>query len=158
MDILKWEYRKDLILNEIVQYSPDIITLHENDHFFDFFLPEMSRRGYTGFFAPKPRSPCLDVSTRADGSSIFINKSTLSCISSYSFTYAIDESMEPEANYYSANSFYVDGQLFSRYYYDVVRLSSIYSTPHYPPYRTRQRTIQNHIGLVCACDLGNYCL
>jgi hypothetical protein len=116
-DVIDWEYRKNLILNEIVQYSPDIITLQEIDHYFDFFLPEMSRRGYTSYFAPKPRSPCLEVSTRADGSAIFINSKTLSCISSFSFTYAIDENLEPEAEYYSVNTKYSDGRVVSRYVY-----------------------------------------
>ena len=116
-DVINWEYRKNLILNEIVQYTPDIITLQEIDHYFDFFLPEMSRRGYTSYFAPKPRSPCLEVSTRADGSAIFINSKTLSCMSSFSFTYAIDEILEPEAEYYSVNTIHSDGRLVSRYVY-----------------------------------------
>jgi mRNA deadenylase 3'-5' endonuclease subunit Ccr4 len=126
MDILKWEYRKDLILNEIVQYAPDIITLQENDHFFDFFLPEMSRRGYTGFFCPKPVSSCLEVSTRADGCTVFINKSTLSCISSYSITYAIDETnTNPEEDYYSPNKLRTGGRLIPRYSFYVCHRSFI---------------------------------
>eukprot|EP01041_Mallomonas_annulata_P002674 gene2674-5263_t len=55
---LKWSYRKDRILNEILQYEPDIISLQEVDHYYDFFLPELSLRGYDGLFAPKPASSC----------------------------------------------------------------------------------------------------
>ena len=42
---LQWEYRKHLLLHEITQYDPDIITLQEVDHYYDFFLPELNDRG-----------------------------------------------------------------------------------------------------------------
>jgi len=42
---LEWNYRKDRLLNEIIQYDPDIITMQEVDHFYDFFLPELNERG-----------------------------------------------------------------------------------------------------------------
>ena len=62
-DIL-WENRKDGLLKEVLQYNPDIITLQENDHYYDFFLPELNAAGYDCFFAPKPASACLEVSDR----------------------------------------------------------------------------------------------
>ena len=37
-----WENRKLKLLYEILQYDPDIITLQECDHYYDYFLPELS--------------------------------------------------------------------------------------------------------------------
>ena len=39
-----WENRKLKLLYEILQYDPDVITLQECDHYYDFFLPELSGR------------------------------------------------------------------------------------------------------------------
>ena len=43
--IAHWDYRKELLLQEILQFDPDIITLQECDHYDDFFQPELLRRG-----------------------------------------------------------------------------------------------------------------
>ena len=86
---IKWENRKDALLKEILQYSPDIITLQENDHYYDFFLPELSAAGYDCFFAPKPASACLEVSDRSDGCSIFTRRSKLKVVSSQTITYVL---------------------------------------------------------------------
>ena len=51
---INWSHRRDLILHEILQYNPDIITLQECDHFYDWFLPLLQAEGYDGVFAPKP--------------------------------------------------------------------------------------------------------
>jgi len=69
--IAHWDYRKELLLQEILQFDPDIITLQECDHYDDFFQPELLRRGYSGHFAPKPSSPCLIVSDKSDGCALF---------------------------------------------------------------------------------------
>ena len=78
---IDWDYRKDLLLNEILQYNPDIITLQENDHYYDFFLPKMNALGYDCFFAPKPASACLEVSDRSDGCSLFLRRDKLKTVS-----------------------------------------------------------------------------
>ena len=36
-EILNWDHRKIRILHEITQYAPDIITMQEVDHYYDFF-------------------------------------------------------------------------------------------------------------------------
>jgi mRNA deadenylase 3'-5' endonuclease subunit Ccr4 len=54
--ILWWPIRRTKLLAEIDTYSPDILTVQEMDHFSDFFQPELAKRGYTGYFAPKPTS------------------------------------------------------------------------------------------------------
>lgn len=78
---LDWSHRRYQLLHEIVQYNADVVTLQECDHFHDFFLPEMHRLGYTGYFAPKPTSTCLEVSDVSDGCAIFIRRSKLDVVS-----------------------------------------------------------------------------
>lgn len=80
-DFLNWNYRRYLLLSEITQYNPDIVTLQECDHFHDFFLPEMERLGYCGIFAPKPASACLEVSENSDGCAIFFRRSMFDMMS-----------------------------------------------------------------------------
>ncbi|KAA1121615.1 Glucose-repressible alcohol dehydrogenase transcriptional effector [Puccinia graminis f. sp. tritici] len=47
---LNWEYRKDLILQEIMQYGADIICLQEVDveQYEDFFVQSLKDQGYEG--------------------------------------------------------------------------------------------------------------
>lgn len=71
---LVWNNRKGRILTEILQYDPDVITLQECDHYYDFFLPKLSELGFTGVFAPKPISTCLEVSQNSDGCAIFLRQ------------------------------------------------------------------------------------
>lgn len=88
-EILSWDHRKSRILHEITQYEPDIITMQEVDHYYDFFLPELSARGYTGFFAPKPTSACLEVSKNEDGCAMFVKRKKLRVISCETKTLAL---------------------------------------------------------------------
>ena len=88
-EILNWDHRKIRILHEITQYEPDIITMQEVDHYYDFFLPELSARGYTGYFAPKPTSACLEVSKNEDGCAMFVKRSKLRVISCETKTLAL---------------------------------------------------------------------
>lgn len=79
---VRWVKRRSQIIYEILQYKPDIITLQECDHYYDWFLPELTKYGYDGLFAPKPASACLEVSENSDGCSIFIRRSKLRYVSS----------------------------------------------------------------------------
>lgn len=58
------------LLEEILCYDPDIVCCQEVDHFEDFLQPF----GYRGIFAPKPSSPCLQVSSKPDGCAIFFKE------------------------------------------------------------------------------------
>lgn len=71
-----WDTRKHMLLKEILQYEPDIVTLQECDHYYDFFLPALASE-FDGIFAPKPASACLEVSPRSDGCAVFVRKSKL---------------------------------------------------------------------------------
>ena len=79
---MNWDRRGKLLLHEILQYDPDVITLQECDHYYDCFLPELNARGYDGIFAPKPASACLEVSDNSDGCAIFVRRSKMSIMSS----------------------------------------------------------------------------
>jgi nocturnin len=81
-EALKWENRKELILEEIRRSGADIICLEEVDHFFDFFQPKLSESGFEGIFKPKPSSPCLNVDGNSgpDGCALFYKADTFSCL------------------------------------------------------------------------------
>lgn len=55
-EALKWSYRKELIIKEILRSEADIICLEEVDHFEDFISPELSKHGFEGVFLPKNKS------------------------------------------------------------------------------------------------------
>ncbi|RHZ06718.1 hypothetical protein DYB31_013716, partial [Aphanomyces astaci] len=62
-----------VILAEIARYAPDIICLEELDHF-DWMQDQLDRLGYSGHFAAKRESPCLECSDLPDGCAIFVNR------------------------------------------------------------------------------------
>jgi mRNA deadenylase 3'-5' endonuclease subunit Ccr4 len=37
-----------MVINEIMQYSPDIACFQECENWYDFILPDMERHGYIG--------------------------------------------------------------------------------------------------------------
>ena len=80
-DDVSWDNRKNKIMYEILQYDPDIVTLQECDHYYDFVLPELEEEGYVGTFAPKPASACLQVSENSDGCAIFVKRKRLNIVS-----------------------------------------------------------------------------
>lgn len=79
--MLEWESRREALLHEIAQYDADVITMQECDHFHDFFAPRMRELGYTGYFAAKPTSGCLEVSDNPDGCALFVKQSKFHVIS-----------------------------------------------------------------------------
>lgn len=87
-NVLEFEKRKHQLLHEILQYDADIVTLQECDHYYDFFLPELSKQGYNGYYAPKPTSGCLEFGT-SDGTALFIKNSKFSVVSIETKTIAL---------------------------------------------------------------------
>ena len=71
-EALQWNLRRLRMLEEILQYDPDIMCLQEVDHF-GFLCPILSAVGYDGAFCPKPDSPALYVkdSNGPDGCCVF---------------------------------------------------------------------------------------
>eukprot|EP01080_Neovahlkampfia_damariscottae_P002907 gene2907-4750_t len=72
-DILKWNFRSELLLEEIIQRDSDVICLEEVDHFDDFFFPHLSKLGYDGKFLMKT----MENNKPRDGCCIFFKNSKL---------------------------------------------------------------------------------
>ncbi|XP_013114219.1 nocturnin isoform X2 [Stomoxys calcitrans] len=74
-EALTWENRKFLIVQEILQNSPDILCLQEVDHF-KFLQNILGSQNYEGIFFPKPDSPCLYIEENngPDGCAIFFKR------------------------------------------------------------------------------------
>lgn len=71
-EALEWNKRRFQIVEEIVEYCPDVICLQEVDHF-SFLKKVLGSQGYSGMFFPKPDSPCLYIqgNNGPDGCAIF---------------------------------------------------------------------------------------
>ncbi|XP_059378347.1 CCR4-NOT transcription complex subunit 6-like isoform X1 [Carassius carassius] len=72
---LNWSYRKKSIMQEILSCNADIISLQEveTEQYYNYFLLELSKQGYDGFFSPKSRARTMSESDRkhVDGCAIF---------------------------------------------------------------------------------------
>lgn len=76
-EALQWERRRDLIIGEILEKTPDIVCLQEVDdvHFQDFYSPVLEKFGFSGRFNPRR----LDGS-KPDGVAIFYRTSTFNLL------------------------------------------------------------------------------
>ncbi|KDQ21881.1 hypothetical protein BOTBODRAFT_150898 [Botryobasidium botryosum FD-172 SS1] len=76
---LSWDYRKELILTEIMTYDSDFLCLQEVDvaQYEDYFLPSLSPHGYEGVYWPKTRARTMGESERrrVDGCATFFKSS-----------------------------------------------------------------------------------
>ncbi|PNF20554.1 Nocturnin [Cryptotermes secundus] len=74
-EALEWRSRRYHIIEEIVEYCPDVICLQEVDHF-NFLKTVLGTQGYRGAFFPKPDSPCLYIkgNNGPDGCAIFFKE------------------------------------------------------------------------------------
>ena len=107
---LDWEVRKTRLIGEILQYTPDIITMQEIDHYNDFFLPELNSLGYIGVFAPKPLSACLVVSNNSDGCAIFLNEKKFRVMSTESITLALTKAEMKDGGEVNEEDIYIRAQ------------------------------------------------
>lgn len=73
--VLEWDYRKQIILSEIVDRDADIVCLQEIDmeNFEEFFSVNLAYREYKGVFWPKGRAKTMTDSERkaVDGCATF---------------------------------------------------------------------------------------
>ena len=95
-DVLGWEYRGPMILDEMLRHDADIITAQEVDHFEDTFAAPMSRAGYSGLFQKKPCSPCLSFCSLEDGCAFWYKTSRVQLVSYEAFQYADRRKEEDE--------------------------------------------------------------
>ncbi|KAG0147068.1 hypothetical protein CROQUDRAFT_656525 [Cronartium quercuum f. sp. fusiforme G11] len=81
---LNWDYRKDLILQELMQYGADVICLQEVDveQYEDFFVQSLKDQGYEGVFYPKSRARTMGSEERrhVDGCATFFKTSIFQLI------------------------------------------------------------------------------
>ena len=86
--VIDFEHRKHRLLADILRQDPHIICLQEVDHYFDWFLPELSKRGYQSTFTRKPLAK--------DGSCIFWKDDLFECkfTTSYQFVNPKYESVD----------------------------------------------------------------
>ncbi|KAA1471720.1 glucose-repressible alcohol dehydrogenase transcriptional effector [Dentipellis sp. KUC8613] len=75
---LAWEYRKELILQEILNYDADFLCLQEVDNaqYEDYFVPSLEERGYEGVYWPKSRFKTMNDADRrlVDGCATFFKR------------------------------------------------------------------------------------
>jgi mRNA deadenylase 3'-5' endonuclease subunit Ccr4 len=88
---LDWNRRKQQLLHEVTQYTPDVISMQECDHYYDFFLHELDARGYDSHYAPKPASACLEVHENSDGCVLFWKRNKLRVLSRETLTFALSK-------------------------------------------------------------------
>lgn len=81
-EALHWENRNLRVIEELLQYSPQVLCLQEVDKF-EFVKENLGKVGYEGIFFPKPDSPCLDFEhhTGPDGCAIFYATDKIKLIS-----------------------------------------------------------------------------
>lgn len=76
---LEWSYRKELIMDEVRSFDSDFICLQEVDvaQYSDYFLPNLSEKGYEGVYWPKSRANTMDDTQRrlVDGCATFFKSS-----------------------------------------------------------------------------------
>ncbi|XP_051945221.1 CCR4-NOT transcription complex subunit 6-like [Xyrauchen texanus] len=81
---LKWSYRKKAIMQEILSCNADIISLQEveTEQYYNYFLLELNKQGYDGFFSPKSRARTMSESDRkhVDGCAIFYKTEKFSVV------------------------------------------------------------------------------
>jgi len=81
---LKWNYRGRNIVNEMLAYQPDIITLQEVD-MYEWFEQQLSKYGFKGIYRQRPKG-------KPDGVAIFYNTSRIRVLNLHNVNY---NSLEP---------------------------------------------------------------
>lgn len=73
--VLNWEYRRELILQEVLNYNADVVCLQEVEvaQFEEYFKEQLAMVEYSGVFFPKSRARTMDEMSRrsVDGCAIF---------------------------------------------------------------------------------------
>ncbi|KAM7265363.1 hypothetical protein ACFE04_003046 [Oxalis oulophora] len=82
---LSWAYRRQNLLREIVGYRADIICLQEvqNDHFEEFFAPELDKHGYQALYKRKTNEVFNGNIQTIDGCATFFRRDRFSHVKKY---------------------------------------------------------------------------
>lgn len=76
---LSWEYRKELILTEVMNYDADFLCLQEVDiaQYEDYFIKHLEAQDYEGVYSPKSRYKTMNDADRrqVDGCATFYKAS-----------------------------------------------------------------------------------
>ena len=88
---LNWEYRRNALEKEILQYGTDIICMQEVETrtFTEFWLPLLSQKGYKGLFLNKTRSKTMNEndSKKVDGCATFYKVDKFTLVHKQNFEY-----------------------------------------------------------------------
>lgn len=88
---LNWEYRRELIKNQIFEMNSDVLCLQEveTQSFEDFWLPLLAERGYRGLFHAKYRARRMNErdAKKVDGCAIFYKHEKFSLAEKKSLEY-----------------------------------------------------------------------
>ncbi|KAJ8499878.1 hypothetical protein OPV22_010430 [Ensete ventricosum] len=82
---LSWPYRRQNLLREIIGYHADIVCLQEvqNDHFEEFFAPELDKHGYQALFKRRTSEVYSGNPTLVDGCATFFRRDRFSQVKKY---------------------------------------------------------------------------
>ncbi|XP_062112260.1 carbon catabolite repressor protein 4 homolog 1-like [Humulus lupulus] len=82
---LSWPYRRQNLLREIVGYRADIVCLQEvqNDHFDEFFSPELDKHGYQALYKRKTNEVYNGNPQTIDGCATFFRRDRFSHVKKY---------------------------------------------------------------------------
>jgi hypothetical protein len=84
---LAWEYRRGLLLRDILAQHADVVTLQEvqANHFDSFFQPQLSKHGYDGIFKKKTRDAGNDSAGNQmiDGCATFYKRERFALMEQY---------------------------------------------------------------------------
>ncbi|XP_074263015.1 carbon catabolite repressor protein 4 homolog 1-like [Silene latifolia] len=87
---LNWEYRRENLLHEIMQYDADIVCLQEvqSDHFENFFKPELAKYGYLAAYKKKTKEVYTGNGYTIDGCAIFYRGDIFKEVVSYELEFS----------------------------------------------------------------------
>ena len=84
---LKWQFRRQNLLKELVKYDADILCLQEmqSTHYVEDVQPELDRRGYDSIFKQKTMSEMFTMAGdyAMDGCATFYKRSRFSLVKKY---------------------------------------------------------------------------
>ncbi|GKV09307.1 hypothetical protein SLEP1_g20828 [Rubroshorea leprosula] len=100
---LCWEYRRQNLLNEIIEYDADIICLQEvqDNHYESFFKPELTKRGYSALYKKKTNEIFTAEGYVSEGCATFYRHNLFREIVIYELEFnrkaqVVQEALEPE--------------------------------------------------------------